>query len=107
VVEIGLRTKGITPEALTRVIERAGRSGARAADKAVKDQADLLVAAIRRNASGRPGPNAPTGDYRRSWGKRRVPGGWRVGTAAPQGARLEYGFWMKTDALGRTIQAAR
>jgi hypothetical protein len=100
-LEVQFRTQGISPEALSRVIGRAGPAGVSAANKAARDQASLLIAGIRRNASGRPGPNAPTGDYRRSWNKRPVPGGWVVGTASPQAARLEYGFWMKTDRLGR------
>jgi hypothetical protein len=33
----------------------------------VRHYAMLLETQIKANASGRPGPNAPTGDYRRSW----------------------------------------
>lgn len=64
----------------------------------------LLETAVKRNASGRPGPNAPTGDYRRSWNTRvrRGPGfvSSETGTNRPQAARLEYGFHGR-DALGR------
>lgn len=64
----------------------------------------LLETKIKGKASGRPGPNAPTGDYRRSWttefgtfhGDRAV----IVGTNKPQGRRLENGF-VGTDSLGR------
>jgi hypothetical protein len=61
----------------------------------------LLLTQIQSHASGRPGPNAPTGDYRRSWTIE-----WRgmasasVGTNKPQGRRLENGF-VGADSLGR------
>ncbi len=63
-----------------------------------------LQNAVQRNASGRPGPNAPTGNYRRSINRRTVrrvaesEGG--VGSSAPQARRLELGF-NGSDALGR------
>ena len=59
---------------------------------------------VQANASGRPGPNAPTGNYRRSINRqtRRTARGseGQVGTNQPQGWRLEAGF-TGTDALGR------
>lgn len=65
----------------------------------------LLETRIKAKASGRPGPNAPTGDYRRSWGHQffdsPVGHAGQVGTNAPQGLRLENGF-VGTDSLGRT-----
>lgn len=64
----------------------------------------MLETRIKRNASGRPGPNAPTGNYRRSWNTRLSrQNGLRmasVGTNMPQAQRLEYGFH-GTDSLGR------
>lgn len=59
---------------------------------------------VRAHASGRPGPRARTGDYRRSIAQTngfqgKVPVAW-VFTNAPQGRRLEYGF-NSIDALGR------
>ena len=59
---------------------------------------------VRARASGRPGPRVITGDYRRSIGLvltnvNGVPAAV-VGTNAPQGRRLEYGF-VGTDSLGR------
>ncbi len=73
--------------------------------KAIQSTSYALKAEIQRNASGRPGPNAPTGDYRRSWTSRYRPGvtgGYSiVGTNKPQACRLEYGFWEMTDSLGR------
>lgn len=65
----------------------------------------LLVTRIQGRASGRPGPRAVTGDYRRSWhawytfGHNMVIG--YAGTAKPQGPRLEHGY-VGTDSLGRS-----
>lgn len=62
------------------------------------------VARIRQNASGRPGPNVITGQYRASWRAetRGIPYGAEctIGTNAPQGRRLEFGF-VGPDSLGR------
>ncbi|WP_324787026.1 HK97 gp10 family phage protein [Streptomyces sp. H51] len=64
----------------------------------------LLETQVKANASGRPGPNVITGDYRRSWthevhvGAGAVSG--TVGTNKPQGRRLEYGY-IGPDSLGR------
>ena len=59
---------------------------------------------VQLNASGRPGPNAPTGNYRRSINRRTVKllrsSYGEVGTNMPQGRRLEHGF-SGTDSLGR------
>lgn len=59
---------------------------------------------VRANASGRPGPRTPTGDYRRSIAQvngleGEVPVAL-IYTNAPQGPRLEYGF-NGVDVLGR------
>lgn len=66
--------------------------------------AQMLETRIKANASGRPGPNAPTGDYRRSWNTQVSMNGSAVvadvGTNKPQGRRLEFGFH-GTDSLGR------
>ncbi|MBE4790352.1 HK97 gp10 family phage protein [Streptomyces caniscabiei] len=74
-------------------------------DRTVQQQARLLRALITENASGRPGPNVITGDYRGSWKVEPFPvpdgGGAEVGTDRPQGRRLEYGFYDMTDSLGR------
>lgn len=72
--------------------------------RTVRSQADRLRDAIRRNASGRPGPNVITGAYRASWRVEEfaVPhgGGAEIGTDKPQGRRLEFGF-VGADSLGR------
>lgn len=72
---------------------------------AVRKSAQLGLARVRVNASGRPGPRRVTGDYLRSMaveydGPTKV----IIGTNAPQGRRLEYGFYNMTDRLGRTFQ---
>src|SRR5688500_16885395 len=88
---------------------------------AVRHHAQLMVTRVQANASGRPGPNAPTGDYRRSWSwepaggihagrdaqgrftSGGLPGDFAVayvGTNKPQGRRLEFGF-VGVDSLGR------
>ncbi|MFE7780266.1 HK97 gp10 family phage protein [Streptomyces nigrescens] len=73
--------------------------------RTVRRQADRLRDAIRQNASGRPGPNVITGQYRASWSVEEFPvpdgGGAEIGTRQPQGRRLEFGFYDMTDSIGR------
>lgn len=76
----------------------------------VAKSAGDLAALTQRNASGRPGPNAPTGDYRGSWriedaGSDATQVALSVGTDRPQARRLEYGF-VGPDALGRVYDQA-
>ncbi|MDX2849292.1 HK97 gp10 family phage protein [Streptomyces sp. PA03-3a] len=70
----------------------------------VRHYSMLLETRIKANASGRPGPNVITGDYRRSWTHEVFIGGDMVtgvvGTNKPQARRLEYGF-IGPDSLGR------
>lgn len=84
-----------------RNLQARVRVGAAAATRM---HGQLLVTRIKANASGRPGPNAPTGDYRRSWNMRLEVGmngaEALVGTNRPQARRLEYGFH-GADSLGR------
>ncbi|MGM9465380.1 HK97 gp10 family phage protein [Streptomyces murinus] len=96
--------------AYSNAAQIAARLNARAASSlpavasVVQHYAMLLETAIKANASGRPGPNAPTGDYRRSWTYEFSTSGMTVeavvGTNKPQGRRLEYGF-VGADSLGR------
>lgn len=62
---------------------------------------------VRARASGRPGPRAQTGDYRRSVSQSNVLDGdvpvSLVFTNAPQGRRLEWGF-NGVDAAGRRFR---
>jgi hypothetical protein len=74
-------------------------------DRTVRTHGAMLEAAVKRNASGRPGPRVITGAYRRSIVSYYDSSGgmtfaFTVGTNAPQGARLEYGFH-GVDSLGR------
>lgn len=66
--------------------------------------AKALVVQVQRNASGRPGPQVITGRYRASWQSDVHRAGpvivGEVGTSAPQGRRLEFGF-VGADRLGR------
>jgi hypothetical protein len=59
-----------------------------------------LVQRIRAHASGRPGPNVITGQYRSSWRFQGAGLTAHVGTDAAQARRLEYGF-VGADSLGR------
>ena len=72
---------------------------------ALRHEGTLLRSLIQMHATGRPGPNVITSRYRASWRvvSRPLAGGARVevGTEAPQGRRLEWGFWDMTDSLGR------
>ncbi|MGI5143722.1 MULTISPECIES: HK97 gp10 family phage protein [unclassified Streptomyces] len=70
----------------------------------VQHYAMLLETQIKANASGRPGPNVITGDYRRSWTHEVHTAGdvvmGVVGTNKPQARRLEFGY-IGPDSLGR------
>lgn len=87
---------------LDRAADRVGPE----TNRTVQQQARLGRALIRENASGRPGPNVISGDYRDSWGQPEhfaVPdgGGAILGTTAVQARRLEYGFMNMYDSIGR------
>lgn len=92
----------------TRPIEREFKVLAATADTkilaAVAKHGQLLQTRVMANASGRPGPNVVTGDYRRSIALRVFRNGGMavavVGTNKPQGRRLEFGFH-GVDSLGR------
>jgi hypothetical protein len=75
----------------------------------VRHHGHLLRTKVMAKASGRPGPNAPTGDYRRSWTVEFSGGSGTftatAGTNAPQGRRLEHGFH-GVDSLGRAYDQA-
>ncbi|MFD5878504.1 hypothetical protein [Streptomyces yangpuensis] len=93
-----------TAEDLSAALTQAASRVGPAAAAAVQAEAMVLQALIQANASGRPGPNAPTGRYRASWQVTIHPLGHgataMVGTFAPQARRLELGF-TGADALGR------
>ncbi|WP_372407408.1 hypothetical protein [Streptomyces luteireticuli] len=92
------------PVQLAAALARLGPA-VRARTRAItRHHAMLLRARIQQHASGRPGPNVITGQYRASWDvTMSISGGSVAGTVssgAPQQARLEYGF-VGVDALGR------
>jgi hypothetical protein len=86
-------------------LERAADRVGPEVNRTVQQQGRLLRALIMERASGRPGPNVISGDYRGSWTPEpfAVPdgGGVEVGTREPQGRRLEFGFYDMTDSIGR------
>lgn len=95
----------MTPEQLADRLEHAADQLPNAIYKGVKHTGSLGNARIKGGASGRPGPDVITGAYRNSWMDvtERIPYGamCTIGTNAPQGRRLEFGF-SGTDSLGRT-----
>lgn len=92
------------PIELAAALARLGPA-VRARTRAItRHHAMLLRVRIQKNASGRPGPNVITGQYRASWDVKVSVAGGRVSavvfTDAPQSRRLEYGF-VGVDRLGR------
>lgn len=91
-------------KALATALQAAGQTITPRVERRVSFWGNRLLTEIRGRASGRPGPRAITGDYRRSWsmelGRRGGGPAAVVGTSAPQGRRLEHGF-VGTDSLGR------
>lgn len=82
----------------------SGPRTAREVSQVTRHHGRLLQTRVRAHASGRPGPRAPTGDYRRGIGYEFNGGAASaqavVGSNHPQGRRLELGF-TGTDSLGR------
>ncbi|MGW3401187.1 hypothetical protein [Streptomyces zhihengii] len=95
----------LTPEELAARLDKAADKVGPAIQDQMRDVGRRGVAAIRRHASGRPGPNIITGHYWDSWTDvhQAIPHGamCTLGTRAPQGRRLEFGFWDMYDSLGR------
>lgn len=95
----------MTPDELADRLDAAADRIAPAVQRRVVHTAELGRGMIRANATGRPGPNVITGRYRSSWEVvgRAIPYGAQctIGTNAPQGRRLEFGFFDMTDSLGR------
>lgn len=95
----------MTPDELADRLDQAADDLGPAVRRRVQHAALLGMGMIRANATGRPGPNVITGKYRSSWHTttRSIPYGAQctVGTDAPQGRRLEFGFWDMYDSLGR------
>ncbi|MEU5660077.1 HK97 gp10 family phage protein [Streptomyces sp. NPDC047737] len=94
----------MTPDELADRLEAAADNLGPAVRRRLVHTAELGRGMIRANATGRPGPNVITGKYRSSWEVvgRAIPYGAQctIGTNAPQGRRLEFGF-VGPDSLGR------
>lgn len=101
-MNIGMKVVGAA-ETTARMAKAAAIAGP-GIEGVVKVYAQLLQTSVMAHASGRPGPNAPTGDYKRSITVEYEGSGAEykatVGTNKPQGRRLEYGF-VGRDSLGR------
>ena len=94
-----------TPQRVAADIAGLGAEAAAKAHAITVTWTAALQRQVQLNASGRPGPNAPTGNYRRSINRRTVKllrsSYGEVGTNMPQGRRLEHGF-SGVDSLGRS-----
>lgn len=92
---------------LTASLRRAASTAPRQVARVVQHHGMLLQTRVRANASGRPGPRAQTGDYRRSIALTTSTQGdavsAEVGTNMPQAWRLEAGF-TGADSLGRVYE---
>lgn len=99
-----IRVSVISAGAVATSLGTAAALSGQAVERVVRRNGYRLLTKVKAKASGRPGPNAPTGDYRRSIGLEviEVPGQTSavVGTNEPQGRRLELGF-TGIDSLGR------
>jgi Bacteriophage HK97-gp10, putative tail-component len=70
-----------------------------------REYAPVILETIKKNASGRPGPEVITGKYRDSIKIKKVTAdGMAFGSNHPAAARLEYGF-VGRDSLGREVVA--
>ncbi|KIF66290.1 hypothetical protein HY68_36935 [Streptomyces sp. AcH 505] len=94
----------MTPDEVATRLDQAADALPSAIRGRVQHAGELGRGMIRANASGRPGPNVITGHYRASWQTqtRSLPNGAEctIGTDAPQGRRLEFGF-TGVDSIGR------
>lgn len=82
-------------------VRRATALAGRDPERITNEYGQRLVDQVQQNASGRPGPNVITGQYRagiRIMDKSRY--SVTVGTDAVQARRLEFGF-VGVDAIGR------
>ncbi len=98
--------------ALAQLVTDLATSGVRAGlkiGKITQHYGMLMQTRVKANAQGRPGPRMQTGDYNRSInlkvGMEGASIAARVGTARPQGRRLEFGF-VGADSLGRHYNQA-
>lgn len=91
-------------ENLARDINRAASALPARVEAATADIADRVLAKVRSNASGRPGPERVTGDYVDAMASRVYRDGdevvGEIFVDRAQALRLEFGF-AGTDSLGR------
>jgi len=90
-------------------LDRLVDKGTKSLGQAVTRAAALTATDAKANASGRPGPRAPTGAFRGSITHVAATSSGTstvafVGSNAPQARRLEFGFMGMTDSAGRTFQ---
>lgn len=97
-MSIKINTRGL--DRLLKKINRTPSLLERELDEAVQRYGHALLEAVRRHASGRPGPNAVTGAYRNAMVLEFRDGGAFVSNQSEQTRRLEYGF-VGVDSLGR------
>lgn len=94
----------MTPDEVADRLDKAADALVPAIRSRVQHVGQIGRGMIQANASGRPGPNVITGHYRSSWrtSTRSLPNGAQctIGTDAPQGRRLEFGF-TGVDSIGR------
>jgi len=94
-------------DAVMAAYDRAIRTVPQQVLATVTGHGAMLQTRVKAAASGRPGPRVITGNYRRSigleLGGRSATATATVGTNAPQGRRLEHGFY-GADALGRLFR---
>jgi hypothetical protein len=94
----------IGDEALAAALDAGGLRVQVRTPVVLRHYGQLYQTRVRSGASGRPGPRAVTGDYRRSITlEMGLVDGFPaaiVGTISPQARRLEYGF-VGADSLGR------
>lgn len=100
-----IRAKMIGDRETAEALRDAGKEINYIAHTLVVRAGQSLQARVKAGASGRPGPNVITGDYRRSIRRKsyryKTATIVEVGTDAVQGRRLELGFWNMRDSLGR------
>jgi hypothetical protein len=98
--------QGESLQALAAEFEKAALTAKRDIEHVTQSFGPRLVEAVRRHASGRPGPNVITGAYLASiyWSMDAQSGlcNLNVTSDAPQAYRLEFGF-TGTDATGRSF----
>lgn len=94
-------TPGKDPGTLMRKIARFVGIVKTESPRLSRDGAGILVAQIKENASGRPGPNVISGEYRDSWYVAQGDhGDFLARSDHPAAWRLEKGY-LGTDASGR------